>query len=89
MSDDEPLTLHLVDAAATAAAGEALGRVLCTGDVLALEGELGAGKTSLVRGLAAGLGVDPAAVSSPTSSVWSSTSPPATAPGSCMPTRTA
>jgi tRNA threonylcarbamoyladenosine biosynthesis protein TsaE len=31
-----------------------------------LEGELGAGKTTLVRGLALGLGADPAEVSSPT-----------------------
>ena len=60
------LTLELAGPAATAAVGEALGRLLRAGDVLALEGELGAGKTSLVRGLAAGVGVDPAAVSSPT-----------------------
>ena len=31
-----------------------------------LSGELGAGKTAFVRGLAAGLGIDPDAVSSPT-----------------------
>ena len=31
-----------------------------------LEGDLGAGKTVFVRGLAAGLGLDPAEVSSPT-----------------------
>jgi tRNA threonylcarbamoyladenosine biosynthesis protein TsaE len=36
------------------------------GDILALEGDLGAGKTTLVRGIAAGLGIDPAKVSSPT-----------------------
>ena len=34
--------------------------------MLALCGELGAGKTALVRGIAAGLGAPPAAVSSPT-----------------------
>ncbi len=39
---------------------------LAPGDVLALEGDLGAGKTTLVRGLAKGLGIDPALVSSPT-----------------------
>lgn len=33
---------------------------------LSLEGPLGAGKTCLVQGLAAGLGLDPSAVSSPT-----------------------
>jgi tRNA threonylcarbamoyladenosine biosynthesis protein TsaE len=36
------------------------------GDVIGLTGELGAGKTQFVRGLAQGLGIDPAAVSSPT-----------------------
>lgn len=36
------------------------------GDVLALSGPLGAGKTCFVRGLAAGLGIDPRRVSSPT-----------------------
>ena len=34
--------------------------------MVALFGELGAGKTRFVRGLAAGLGIDPALVSSPT-----------------------
>jgi tRNA threonylcarbamoyladenosine biosynthesis protein TsaE len=36
------------------------------GDVLLLEGDLAAGKTTFVRGLVHGLGGDPAAVSSPT-----------------------
>lgn len=36
------------------------------GDVLLLEGDLGAGKTAFVRGLAEGLGVDPGEVTSPT-----------------------
>jgi tRNA threonylcarbamoyladenosine biosynthesis protein TsaE len=35
-------------------------------DVLLISGPLGAGKTALVRGIAAGLGIDPDAVSSPT-----------------------
>ncbi|MDZ4753634.1 MAG: tRNA (adenosine(37)-N6)-threonylcarbamoyltransferase complex ATPase subunit type 1 TsaE [Phycisphaerae bacterium] len=34
--------------------------------IVTLEGELGAGKTRLVRGLAAGLGIEPDAVTSPT-----------------------
>ena len=39
---------------------------LQAGGVVLLHGPLGAGKTAFVRGLAAGLGIDPAAVSSPT-----------------------
>lgn len=42
---------------ATAAAGEALGRTLGPGDVVALYGELGAGKTCFTQGLVRGLGV--------------------------------
>lgn len=51
---------------ATEAFGEALGRRLDAGHVLALTGEMGAGKTTLVRGLARGLDVPADAVSSPT-----------------------
>jgi tRNA threonylcarbamoyladenosine biosynthesis protein TsaE len=50
----------------TEAFGRALGAAVRRGDVLALDGDLGAGKTVLVRGLAAGAGADPAAVRSPT-----------------------
>jgi len=39
---------------------------LQAGDVIAIDGPLGAGKTRFVRGLAAGLGLDPHEVSSPT-----------------------
>ncbi len=39
------------------------------GDVIALYGELGAGKTCLVRGLAQGLGVEKGLVSSPSFSL--------------------
>lgn len=56
----------LADAAATAAAGEALGRLLAAGDVVALVGELGAGKTTFSRGLAVGAGVAADDVASPT-----------------------
>lgn len=41
----------------TARAGAALGRVLAPGDVVALDGELGAGKTCFAEGIARGLGV--------------------------------
>ena len=50
----------------TATAGERLGRTLAAGDVVLLYGELGAGKTAFVRGLARGLGASPDDVSSPT-----------------------
>lgn len=52
-------------AAETEALGEAWGRSAQAGWVLGLSGDLGAGKTQLVRGLARGLGVTPR-VSSPT-----------------------
>jgi tRNA threonylcarbamoyladenosine biosynthesis protein TsaE len=47
----------------TAAAGQALGRTLGAGDVVALYGELGAGKTCFVQGLVRGLGVETHATS--------------------------
>ena len=43
-----------------------LAATLAPADLLALRGDLGAGKTRFVRGLAAGLGHDPSQVSSPT-----------------------
>ena len=46
-------------------AGE-LAAALKAGDVILLCGNLGAGKTAFVRGLASGLGIDPGEVSSPT-----------------------
>jgi tRNA threonylcarbamoyladenosine biosynthesis protein TsaE len=46
--------------------GRRLAKRLARGDCLALVGELGAGKTILVRGVAEGFGADPQLVSSPT-----------------------
>jgi tRNA threonylcarbamoyladenosine biosynthesis protein TsaE len=43
-----------------------LAATLSAGDVLLLSGELGAGKTAFVRGLAQGLGIEEGEVSSPT-----------------------
>jgi tRNA threonylcarbamoyladenosine biosynthesis protein TsaE len=50
----------------TAALARDLASRLRAGDVLLLSGDLGAGKTAFVRGLADGLGIDPELVSSPT-----------------------
>jgi tRNA threonylcarbamoyladenosine biosynthesis protein TsaE len=50
----------------TQAIGEQLGRTLRPGDVVALQGELGSGKTTLIQGIARGLGRDPDAIKSPT-----------------------
>lgn len=46
--------------------GASLAAVLRPGDVVLLRGELGSGKTTLVRAVVAGLGMDAAQVSSPT-----------------------
>ncbi len=52
--------------AETRAVAAALGRDLAAGAILLVSGDLGAGKTAFVRGLAEGLGIDPDDVSSPT-----------------------
>jgi tRNA threonylcarbamoyladenosine biosynthesis protein TsaE len=57
-------TTHSV--AETLAVAEQLGRTLKPGTFVLLHGDLGAGKTVFVRGLAAGLGADPDGVTSPT-----------------------
>ena len=61
------LTITVPDLAATETFGRRLGAVLFSGAVVALIGQLGAGKTHLTRAVAEGLGVkNPAAVNSPT-----------------------
>lgn len=50
----------------TIALGRTIGALTQGGDLIALEGPLGTGKTQLTRGLAAGAGADPALVTSPT-----------------------
>jgi len=60
------LTFRTSSEEETIVLGIALGRLLRAGDVLGLDGELGAGKTRLVRGIAEGMGLEPSQVSSPT-----------------------
>lgn len=50
----------------TSQVGESLAAELRPGDVVLLYGQLGAGKTAFVRGMARGLGASPDEVSSPT-----------------------
>jgi tRNA threonylcarbamoyladenosine biosynthesis protein TsaE len=59
------LVLRTANRDDTQAAGEALAGLLQTGDAVVLCGALGAGKTTLVQGVARGLGID-AVVTSPT-----------------------
>jgi tRNA threonylcarbamoyladenosine biosynthesis protein TsaE len=56
-SISESISLIARDVEATLAVGAALGRAAEPGDVVCLFGELGAGKTQLAKGIAAGLGV--------------------------------
>lgn len=61
-----PCEVELADPEATLALGQRLGASLGPGDVVALAGALGAGKTLLVRGACVALGVDEREVTSPT-----------------------
>ena len=65
-SSEERLDLVSHSSLHTERIGERLARLARPGDVLALWGELGAGKTVLAKGVAAGLGLDPGDVASPT-----------------------
>jgi tRNA threonylcarbamoyladenosine biosynthesis protein TsaE len=62
----EPIEIVTHSEAETIAIGTRLARELRRGSVIHLFGDLGAGKTAFVRGLAIGLGLDPGEVSSPT-----------------------
>jgi tRNA threonylcarbamoyladenosine biosynthesis protein TsaE len=52
-----PETIATMSADETRRAGELLGQLVSRGDVVALSGDLGAGKTVLVQGIATALGV--------------------------------
>lgn len=64
MGSSRSCTTHSEDE--TAAVARELAATLAAGDVVLLSGDLGAGKTAFVRGLASGLAIDPDEVSSPT-----------------------
>lgn len=67
MSDAGRVIIESSSVEDTQRIGRELGRALAVGDVLALIGQLGAGKTALVQGIAAGAGVaDRRQVNSPT-----------------------
>jgi len=66
MTPERSIQIETDSEAQTLALAIALAKQLRAGDVLALEGPLGSGKTRFVRGLAQGLGIDPHTVSSPT-----------------------
>jgi len=69
--------IRLADAEATEAFGALLARVLREGDAIALFGALGAGKTTLARGLLRGLG-HRGDVASPTFPIVQAYAPPDT-----------
>ena len=57
------MKIFLANAEATRSLGVTLGQSLSVGSVILLEGDLGSGKTTLVQGLAAGLGITSPVVS--------------------------
>lgn len=62
----ETVTVSAPTAEATQALGARLGRTMRVGDVVALNGPLGSGKTTFSQGIAVGLGVANRHVASPT-----------------------
>ena len=58
MVDMETLKIRLKNTNETLKLGEIIGKFLNPGSIIALVGDLGAGKTELVKGIAKGLGVD-------------------------------
>lgn len=59
------MTFRTASAEETVALGERLGALLRPGDIIALEGNLAAGKTTITKGIARALGVDDT-ITSPT-----------------------
>jgi tRNA threonylcarbamoyladenosine biosynthesis protein TsaE len=65
-ANDDAAPIVTASVEETLALGQDLADALEPGAVLALSGDLGSGKTHLVKGIAAGLGLDPSTVRSPT-----------------------
>ncbi len=65
-AQDNQWIVPLASTSHTEQFGAIIGRRLRTGDVIALTGELGSGKTTFARGLALGTGLSARVVSSPT-----------------------
>jgi tRNA threonylcarbamoyladenosine biosynthesis protein TsaE len=60
------IAIQTRSASETARIGKNIGNLLLPGDVVALVGQLGAGKTQFIKGLAAGVGIgNPTYISSP------------------------
>ena len=64
------ISFHLKNLTDTERLGRCLGELAEPGDVLCLDGDLGAGKTTLTRAIAKGLDVQDAYVSSPSFSLF-------------------
>ena len=60
------ITIKTASVKETIAIGKKLGRLMSPGDVICLTGELGAGKTHFVKGIALGLGIRGKDITSPT-----------------------
>ena len=59
------MTFRTKTAEETIALGERIGALLCPGDIIAMSGTLGAGKTTITKGIARSLGVEDT-ITSPT-----------------------
>lgn len=66
MPPPPPIQLKTASPEETLTLGERLGQAAQPGDCIALIGDLGAGKTLLTKGIARGLGISPADITSPT-----------------------
>lgn len=63
MIERESMEIRVTDAEDTIKLGEIIGKTLTPGSIIALRGDLGAGKTVLVKGIARGLGIEDEPVS--------------------------